>query len=46
MAETICEAYIWRNSKSAVLYPQFREVFPTGVGYDMCMTEAMKAMLA
>ena len=35
MGETIREAYIRRNPKSAALYPQFKQVFPTGVSHDM-----------
>jgi hypothetical protein len=35
MAETIREAYIRKNAKSAVLYPKFQDVFPTGVSHDM-----------
>lgn len=39
MAETIREAYIRRNAKSAELYPRFQQVFPTGVSHDMRTTD-------
>ena len=32
MAETIKEAYIRKNPKSAALFPKFKEVFPSGGG--------------
>jgi glutamate-1-semialdehyde 2,1-aminomutase len=35
MAETIHEAYIRRNPKSAALQSRFQDVFPTGVSHDM-----------
>lgn len=35
MAETIHEAYIRRNPKSAALQSRFHNVFPTGVSHDM-----------
>ena len=34
MAETIREAYIRKNPRSAELYPRFREVFPDGVSHE------------
>ena len=46
MAETIREAYIRRNSKSAALYPKFREVFPTGVSHDMRVTDPFPLVMA
>jgi glutamate-1-semialdehyde 2,1-aminomutase len=38
MAETIRDAYIRRNPKSAELYPRFQNVFPSGVSHDMRAT--------
>jgi glutamate-1-semialdehyde 2,1-aminomutase len=35
MAETIHEAYLHRNPKSAALQSRFQHVFPTGVSHDM-----------
>ena len=35
MAETIHEAYVRRNPKSAALQSRFQHVFPTGVSHDM-----------
>ena len=35
MAETILEAYIRKNPKSAALYPRFKGVFPGGVTHDI-----------
>jgi glutamate-1-semialdehyde 2,1-aminomutase len=35
MAETIHEAYLRRNSKSAALQSRFQHVFPTGVSHDI-----------
>ena len=32
MAESIREAYIRRNPKSAALYPRFKQIFPSGGG--------------
>ena len=46
MAETIREAYVRRNPKSAELYPKFREVFPTGVSHDMRVTDPFPLVLA
>jgi glutamate-1-semialdehyde 2,1-aminomutase len=34
VAETIREAYIRKNPRSAELYPRFREVFPDGVSHE------------
>ena len=39
MTETIREAYIRKNPKSAALYPRFKAVFPSGVSHDMRVTE-------
>ena len=39
MAETIQEAYIRKNPKSAALFPKFRQYFPSGgAGNDPAMT--------
>ena len=46
MAETIREAYIRRNPKSAALYPKFRDVFPTGVSHDMRVTDPFPLAMA
>jgi len=46
MAETIREAYIRRNPKSAALYPKFRDVFPTGVSHDMRVTDPFPLVMA
>ena len=35
MPETILEAYLRKNPKSAALYPRFKEVFPGGVTHDI-----------
>ena len=35
MAETILEAYVRKNPKSAALYPRFKDVFPGGVTHDI-----------
>ena len=35
MAETILEAYVRKNPKSAALYPRFKEIFPGGVTHDI-----------
>ena len=35
MPETILEAYVRKNPKSAALYPRFKEVFPGGVTHDI-----------
>ena len=35
MAETIHEAYLRRNPKSAALQSRFQHVFPAGVSHDM-----------
>ena len=32
MPETILEAYVRRNPKSAALYPRYKQVFPSGGG--------------
>jgi hypothetical protein len=34
MGETILEAYIRKNPRSAELYPKFAAVFPTGARHD------------
>jgi hypothetical protein len=39
MGETIREAYIRKNPRSAELYPKFEAVFPTGVSHDMRMAD-------
>jgi glutamate-1-semialdehyde 2,1-aminomutase len=46
MAETIREAYVRRNPKSAALYPKFRDVFPTGVSHDMRVTDPFPLVMA
>src|SRR5919108_2487119 len=46
MAETIREAYIRKNPKSAALYPQFRDVLPTGVSHDMRVTDPFPLVMA
>jgi glutamate-1-semialdehyde 2,1-aminomutase len=46
MAETIQEAYIRRNPRSAELYPKFQAVFPTGVSHDMRVADPFPLCMA
>ncbi len=47
MAETIREAYIRKNPKSAELYPRFKDVFPGGGGgHDMRVAEPFPISIA
>jgi glutamate-1-semialdehyde 2,1-aminomutase len=46
MGETIREAYIRRNPKSAELYPKFKQVFPSGVSHDMRATDPFPICIA
>jgi glutamate-1-semialdehyde 2,1-aminomutase len=46
MAETIREAYIRRNPRSAELYPKFQAVFPTGVSHDMRVADPFPLCMA
>lgn len=46
MGETIREAYIRKNPKSAELYPKFKQVFPTGVSHDMRATDPFPICIA
>jgi glutamate-1-semialdehyde 2,1-aminomutase len=46
MAETIRDAYIRRNPKSAELYPRFQNVFPSGVSHDMRATAPFPLCIA
>ena len=46
MAETIREAYVRRNPKSATLAPRFRKVFPSGVSHDMRATDPFPLCIA
>lgn len=46
MAETIHEAYVRRNPKSAALYPRFQQVFTTGVNHDMRATGPFPLVIA
>ncbi len=46
MAETIHEAYVRRNPKSAALQPRFEKVFTSGVNHDMRATEPFPLVIA
>lgn len=46
MGETIREAYIRKNPRSAELYPKFKRVFPTGVSHDMRATDPFPICIA
>jgi glutamate-1-semialdehyde 2,1-aminomutase len=46
MGETIREAYIRRNPRSAELYPKFQQVFPTGVSHDMRVADPFPLCMA
>ena len=46
MAETIREAYIRKNPRSAELYPRFKEVFPSGVTHDMRVADSFPLCIA
>ena len=45
MNETIREAYLRRNPKSAALFPGFQEVFTSGVSHDMRATEPFPVVI-
>ena len=46
MGETIREAYIRKNPRSAELYPKFGAVFPTGVSHDMRVADPFPICMA
>jgi glutamate-1-semialdehyde 2,1-aminomutase len=46
MAETIREAFIRKNPRSAMLYAKFKAVFPTGVSHDMRATDPFPLCIA
>jgi glutamate-1-semialdehyde 2,1-aminomutase len=46
MGETIREAYIRKNLRSAELYPKFSAVFPTGVSHDMRVADPFPICMA
>lgn len=46
MGETIREAYIRKNPRSAELYPKFKGVFPTGVSHDMRVVDPFPICMA
>jgi glutamate-1-semialdehyde 2,1-aminomutase len=46
MTETIREAYIRKNPRSAELYPKFKAVFPTGVSHDMRVADPFPICMA
>ncbi len=47
MSETIREAYVRKNPRSAQLFPRFAEYFPSGVGgHDMYATEPFPIVIA
>ena len=46
MAESIREAYIRRNAKSAALQSRFQHVFPTGVSHDMRAADPFPLVIA
>jgi glutamate-1-semialdehyde 2,1-aminomutase len=46
MTETIREAYIRKNPRSADLYPRFKGVFPTGVSHDMRVADPFPICMA
>jgi glutamate-1-semialdehyde 2,1-aminomutase len=46
MGETIREAYIRKNPRSAELYPKFGTVFPTGVSHDMRVADPFPICMA
>jgi glutamate-1-semialdehyde 2,1-aminomutase len=46
MRETIREAYIRKNPRSAELYPKFGAVFPTGVSHDMRVADPFPICMA
>lgn len=46
MAETIREAYIRKNPRSAMLFAKFKAVFPTGVSHDMRATDPFPLCIA
>jgi glutamate-1-semialdehyde 2,1-aminomutase len=46
MAETIREAYLRRNARSAALQSRFQHVFPTGVSHDMRAVDPFPLVLA
>lgn len=46
MAETIREAYIRKNPRSAMLFAKFKGVFPTGVSHDMRATDPFPLCIA
>jgi glutamate-1-semialdehyde 2,1-aminomutase len=46
MAETIHDAYMRKNPKSAALYPRFQHVFPSGVSHDMRVTDPFPLCIA
>jgi glutamate-1-semialdehyde 2,1-aminomutase len=46
MGETIREAYIRKNPRSAELYPKFQGVFPTGVSHDMRVADPFPICMA
>ena len=45
MAETIHEAYLRRNPKSAALQSRFQHVFPAGVSHDMRAVTPFRSLL-
>ena len=46
MAETIREAYIRKNPKSAALFPKFKQYFPSGgAGHDSHVSDPFPIML-
>jgi glutamate-1-semialdehyde 2,1-aminomutase len=46
MGETIRQAYIRKNPRSAELYPKFGAVFPTGVSHDMRVADPFPICMA
>ncbi len=46
MAETIREAFLRRNPKSAELHPRFKKVLPSGVSHDMRATDPFPICIA
>ena len=46
MAETIREAFIRKNPRSAMLFAKFKAVFPTGVSHDMRATDPFPLCIA
>jgi glutamate-1-semialdehyde 2,1-aminomutase len=46
VAETIRQAYVRRNAKSAALQSRFQHVFPTGVSHDMRVVDPFPLVMA